>query len=74
MNDYYSPSRLRYKVKPNQYFDEGTYAYLEDDYSDKAVVCGEHNKTCGLGLFTGIKNGKEKEEVCSFCEFEEPIQ
>jgi hypothetical protein len=72
MVEYHGPLRTRYKVKPDGWFDEGTYAIMVDDYSDGHWICGEHNKNCGMALMCGYKNGKLDEEVCNLCEFEEP--
>lgn len=50
-----------YKVKPNTWFDEGTIAELLDDYRPALE---------NSGLFCGYVNGKLKEEICGFDEFE----
>lgn len=53
----------KFKAKSDCWFDEGSEAILECDYSGKEV----------FGLFSGIRFGKQDEEVCRFDEFEEII-
>jgi hypothetical protein len=66
----------KFIAKLNTWFDEGTEARLEDDYTNGLeksrwqCSCGGNHLTCGMGLFSGLKNDKLDEEVCTFCEFD----
>ena len=53
---------MKYIAKANTWFDEGTEVRLIDRYSEE------------FGLFIGMKDGKEDEEVCRFDEFEEVVK
>lgn len=55
---------MRYIAKPNTWFDEGTVAYLVDDYRKY-----RNSFLYDSGLFSGYHNGKEDEEICPFDEF-----
>jgi hypothetical protein len=59
-----------YKAKQNTWFDENTVVELIDDYRDwtSSSYPGLTGPSCGL--FSGYRNGKYDEEVCSFYEFD----
>lgn len=70
---------MKFVAKPNTWYDEGTEAELLADLGahqcyDTDDGVGENGKPimhdCRSGLFKGIKQGAEDEEVCAFCEFE----
>ena len=48
-------------AKPGEWFDEGTFVELIDDY----------RPDMDAGLFRGYRNGRIDEEVCPFDEFDE---
>lgn len=58
---------MKYKVKPDTWFDEGTEVKLIDDYRDAKFPNGAFSD---CGLFRGYKNGELDEEICPFDEFE----
>lgn len=66
MNKNFKGGNMRYKAKPDTWFDEGTTVKLVDDYRD-----GRRDTPFGeAGLFRGYKDGKLDEEICPFDEFE----
>ena len=56
---------MKYIAKPGTWFDVGTEAILIDDYRPEGKLLNDS------GLFCGLRNGKEDEEICPFSEFEE---
>ena len=61
---------MRYIAKKDTWFDEGTEVKLIFDYRKVK----RHPDDDDWGLFSGIRDGRPDEEVCSLDEFDVEIQ